>query len=145
MKLSIKKIEYIPVARIFSWSHVGRNDSLKVSNFIDGPYNQLKFTDLSASMEEEWIESVSGIYSQVKVNGVIRADKQAMRDILSSLLMTKNIFRVTDMSGQKYIIGSVEFTPKTLFKLIISELTTSEYQFTITCKSPHGIVYDTSV
>ncbi len=145
MKVAIKKIEYMPVARIFSWSHVGRNDSLNVSNFVDGPYNELKFTPLSASLEEEWMESTSGNYSQVKVSGVIRADKMAMRNILSSLVVTRNIFRITCVNEQKYVVGSLDFTPKTLFKLIISELTTSEYQFTITCKSPHGIVYDTSV
>lgn len=144
MKLAIKKIEFIPCRRIHSWSHVGRNDAIAVTNFIDGPFEDLKFTQLTASLEEEWIDSVSGIYSNVKVTGIVRANKEKMRHILSYLLMNQNIFRVTAVDGAKYIVGSLDYTPKTLFKFIISEITTSEYQFTILCKSTHGILFDTS-
>lgn len=135
----------MPINNVYSWSHVGRNDSILLNNFIDGEFNELKFTPLTASLEEEWIESQSGTYSQVKITGVTRTEKDNMRKILSSLVISKNIFRITDMDNNKYVVGSVDFSPKTVFKLIISELTTSEYQFTITCKSRHGIIYDTSI
>jgi hypothetical protein len=143
MKLAIKQIEYIPCRRIFSWSHVGRNDTIAVNNFVDGPFEELKFTELTASLEEEWIESPSGIYSSVRVTGIIRANKEHIRSILSYLVMSKNVFRVTAMDGVKYVVGSLDYSPKTLFKLVISEITTSEYQFTILCKSTHGLLFDT--
>ncbi len=144
MKLGIKKIEYISVNNVHSWAHVGRNDAIAVNNFKDGSFSELKFTDLTASLEEEWLDSPAGIYSNAGVTGVIRANKEQMRDILASLIVKKNIFRVTDMNGQKYLIGSSSFCPRTFFKMVISDITTSEYQFTITCKSTHGIVFDTS-
>lgn len=144
MKLAIKKIEFIPQSRIHSWSHVGRNDSISVSYFINGAFENLKFTDLTAALEEEWIDSPSGIYSNVKVTGIIRANKEQIRSLLSYLVMTKNIFRVTAMDGVKYLVGSRDYSPKILFKFIIAEITTSEYQFTILCKSTHGLIIDTS-
>lgn len=144
MKLAIKKIEFIPCSRIHSWSHVGRNDAISVTTFVDGPFQDLKFTELTASLEEEWIDSPSGIYSNVKTTAIIRANKEQIRSLLSYLVTSKNVFRVTAMDGVKYMVGSLDFTPKTLFKFIIAELTTSEYQFTINCKSAHGLVIDTS-
>lgn len=144
MKLAIKKIEFIPCSRIHSWSHVGRNDAISVTTFVDGPFQDLKFTELTASLEEEWIDSPSGIYSNAKTTGIIRANKEQIRSILSYLVMSKNVFRITTMEDVKYMVGSLDFTPKTLFKLVIAELTTSEYQFTISCKSAHGLVIDTS-
>lgn len=144
MKLGIKKIEYIPTARIHSWSHVGRNDSIAVNNFVEGSFEELKFTPLTASLDEEWIESAPGVYSSAKVTGLIRANKEQIRGLLSYLIMSKNIFRITAMDGTKYILGSVEYSTKTTFKLIISDISTSEYQFTIVCKSAHGLIFDTS-
>ncbi len=144
MKLAIKKIEYISSKKIHSWAHVGRNDAIAVNNFIDGSFSELKFTHLTAALEEEWIDDTAGVYSKVGVSGIIRANKEEMRTILSRLIIEKNIYRVTAMDGVKYIVGSLSFCPKTLFKMIISDLTTSEYQFTISCKSIHGLVYDTS-
>lgn len=144
MKLAIKKIEYIQCSKVYNWGHVGRNDSLKVSNFIDGPYSELKFTDLTPSLEEEWIQSASGVYSQVQLTGTIRANKDQMRSILASMIMTKNIYRVTAMDGTRYVIGSLDFKPKMLFKLVVEQMTASEYQFAINCKSTHGLVYDIS-
>ncbi|MDP3386054.1 MAG: hypothetical protein Q8S24_02375, partial [Eubacteriales bacterium] len=86
MKLAIKKIEFIPCRRIHSWSHVGRNDAISVNSFVDGPFEELKFTELTTSLEEEWIESPSGIYSNVRVTGIIRAKKTQIRSTLSYLI-----------------------------------------------------------
>lgn len=144
MKLAIKKIEFIPSRLIHSWSHIGRNDSINIYNFIDGQFEELKFTELTASLEEEWIDSPSGIYSNARISGTIRANKEQIRNVLSYLVMSKNVFRVTAMDGVKYILGSQEYSTKTLFKFIIAEITTSEYQFTILCKSAHGLIYDIS-
>jgi len=157
MKLGIKKIEYIPVTKVHSWAHVGRNDSINVNAFIDSEYielefapfigdafKELKFTHLTASLEEEWVQERAGVISSVSASGAIRANKEQIRKVLAALIVQKNIFRITAINGDKYLIGSVYFTPRVLFNLTISDITTSEYQFTITCKSTHGLVIDRS-
>lgn len=144
MKFAIKKIEYISVKNVKSWSHIGRNDSINVENFKSGEFSDISFTELTASLEEEWMESPAGEFSQASVTATIRANKDQARRTLSSLLSNKSIFRVSDMSGNKYLIGSVEFTPKILFKFHVTGMTTSEIQLSITCKSKIGIILDTS-
>jgi len=144
MKLAIKKIQYIPVSSVQNWGHLGKSSYLKVSSFISGTWTDLAFTPLSASLTEEWIDSSAGVYSQVTLSGNIRANKSAFVSILSALVANKNIFKVTTIEGPIYIIGSVDTPGKFLPKLIITELTTSEYQFTITCKSRHGLILESS-
>ena len=143
MKLAIKKIEYISVKNVKSWSHLGRNDSINVENFKSGEFSDISFTELTASLEEEWLESSAGEFSQSSLTATIRTNKDQARRTLSYLLSNKSIFRITDMSGEKYLIGSIDFIPKMLFKFQVTGMTTSEIQLSITCKSKIGIILDT--
>lgn len=144
MKSTIVKIEFISIANIYSWSHIGRNDSLDISNFINGVWTELKFTSLTGTVEEEWLDSPAGIYSNIQVSAVIRTNKIEARSILSLLNNQKYIYRLTDANNNRFVVGSIDFPARLTFKMVISELTISEYQITISNKSKHGIVHDIS-
>lgn len=145
MKLAIKKIEYILAKNARSWNHVGRNGSVPIDLFLSTAWSELDFTDLTANLKEDWQESKSGLFSQVTVTGTIRANQTSMRSVLTNLSITKNIFRVTTVAGEKMIVGSIEFSPRLTFKKVIEGFTAYEYQFTIICQSPQGLIYDTTI
>lgn len=145
MKIGIKKIEYISTSKIKNWSYLGRNARTKIQNLLEGTPSELTFTQGTASLEEEWLDDPGGMYSQVAANGTIRASAKEMAPILSSGITGKNIYRITTMEDEKLIVGSLDFVPKFTFKRIVDGLTTSEYQFSISCRSPHGLITDTSV
>lgn len=144
MKLGIRTLEYIPAANVLSFSHVTPNGFFDITNFISSSFTRLEFTHLSVSLEEEWIDSPSGIYSVAKITGVIRAKKEMMKAVMTEIRTKKTIFRVTTMEGVRLIVGSKEFPCKSLYKLVESVISTSEYQFTIEAKTIQGTLTDTS-
>jgi hypothetical protein len=146
MKLGIEKLEFIPAANCRNWNFVPRNGSIAIASFITAAFSTIDFTSLMCSFEEEWIDDAQGKYSQINITGTIRTSKKAAAKLtMQKLLIGKYIYRVKAASGEKFIIGSLDYLPKFAFKNMIEELTTSEYQFVITLKSPHGSITDTSV
>jgi len=146
MKLGIESLEFIPAANCRNWSFVPRNGSIDITAFITAAFSAIDFTSLMCSFEEEWLDDAQGKYSQINITGTIRTIKKAAaKQTLQKLLTGKYIFRVKAASGEKFIIGSLDYLPKFAFKNIIEGLTTSEYQLTISLKSPHGSITDTSV
>ncbi len=145
MKIGIKKLECIATSKIKSWNHLGRNSRAVLSPFFEGTLTEILFTGGTASLEEEWLEHAGGIYSQVTATGTIRASAKEMVPILSSGIICRNVYCITTMEDEKLVIGSLDFVPRLTFKRIVAGITTSEYQFTIICKSPHGLITDTSV
>lgn len=145
MKFAIKSIEYILSSYIKPLS-IDKNDAIIFDDYIsNGSFEQLYFTPLTATIEEDWQDSPSGKYSTVKVNAIIRVNKDRARIVLKSMLSKRYIFKITDISGAKYIVGSSDFSNKIGLKFIIQDITTSEYQLSITCKSTHGLIIDLSV
>lgn len=145
MKIGIKKIESISTLKIKNWGFLSRSSTAKLSPYINGTFSELIFTEGTASLEEEWIEDTAGVFSQVTASGTVRLSAKQMAPILVSAMMSKNIFRLTTMDNEKLFIGSLDFVPKLIYKRSISGVTTSEYQFTITCKSPHGLITEAAV
>lgn len=145
MKIGIKKIESISTTKIKNWGFLSRSSTAKLSPYINGTFSELTFTEGTASLEEEWIEDTVGVFSQVTASGTVRLSAKQMAPILAATMMSKNIFRLTTMDNEKLIIGSLDFVPKLIYKRSISGVTTSEYQFTITCKSPHGLITEALV
>lgn len=144
MKLAIKTIESIKATNARSWNHLGKNGSIPIDSYVTGPWAKLEFTSLTANLEEDWQESPSGLFSQINVTGIIRG-LQTKKCALTELAVTKNIYRITSIAGEKMIVGSIEFAPKFTFKKVLAGITTYESQFTIICKSPQGLIYDTSI
>lgn len=145
MKLGIKKIETISASKIKNWGYLPRNATINLLPFVTGPFSELQFSQGTASLEEEWLESPAGLYSQVTLNGSVRLKVKEMEPTLSGLMVSENIYRVTTMENEKLIIGSLDFIPKLIYKRAISGITSSELLFTITCKSPHGVMREAAV
>lgn len=145
MKIGIKKIETISATQIKNWGYLPRNANINLLPFITGVFSEILFTPGTASLEEEWIDSPAGIYSQVTVNGSVRLNMKEMEPVLLWLMVSENIYRVTTMENEKLIIGSLDFIPKMIFKRVISGITTSELNFTITCKSWQGALKESNV
>ena len=146
MKLGIVSLEYIPAANCKSWGFIDRNGSVDVSLFKTGEFTTLDFTELMCSFQEEWIDGPNGKHSEISIAGTIRTRKKSASKVVLKVLLSNNyIYRITAASGEKLLIGSIDFLPKFTFKNIIEGLTTSEYQFSISLKSTSGAITDTSV
>jgi hypothetical protein len=145
MKIGIKKIENISATKIKNWGYLPRNTTTNLLPLITGPFSEILFTGETASLEEEWIESPAGLYSQVTVNGSVRLKAKEMQTVLPMVMSSENIYRVTTLENERLIIGSLDFKPRLTFKRAISWITTSEFVFTITCKSLHGLIRETEL
>jgi hypothetical protein len=145
MKIGIKKIEFIPTSKIKNWGFLGRNASANIFEYLDGQMVEQKFTQDTLNLEEQWPEDAGGLFSEVTTSASIRIDTDSARKKLLQTEMNKCIFRVTSLTGKKYVIGSVDFPVKVSLNWSIIGTSTSECQITIYCKSLHGIITDTSL
>lgn len=145
MKIGIKKIESIPTSKVKNWGFVEKNAEIKLSPFIDGSFSEIQFTEGTATLQEEWIENPAGLYSETAVNSSVRLKAKEMEPVLSSLMISENIYRITTLNNDKFVIGSIDFKPKLTYKREISGISSSEIIFTITCKSLHGLIRQTEL
>lgn len=145
MKIGIKKIEYIPTAKTKNWGFLGRNASANISEYLDGQMVEQEFIQDTINLEEQWLEDASGLYSEATTSASIRIDTDSARKELLKAEMNKSIFRVTSLTGQKYVIGSADFPVKVGLKWSITGTSMAECQITIHCKSLHGLITDTSL
>lgn len=142
MKLAIKKIEYIPAANIRSFRHLSQNSTCKIDTLIiSGNFEEIPHTQETFSLNEEWTKDASGNFSTVECTFSVRS---SVLSLLRSLAGGRNIFKITSCSGEKMIVGSPEFRAIFTFKKSISGISTYEYIASISCKSTHGLIYDTS-
>lgn len=145
MKIGIKKIETISATQIKNWGYLPRNTNINLSPFVTGVFSEILFSQGTASLEEEWLESPAGLYSQVTINGSVRLMMKEMEPVLLWLMVSENIYRITTLDNERLVIGSLDFMPKMIFKRVISGITTSELLFTISCKSLQGALREANV
>jgi hypothetical protein len=142
MKLAIKKIEYIPAVDIRSFRHLSQNGSCDMTSLIiSGEFKEIPHTQETFSLNEEWTKDASGNFSSVECTFSVRS---SVLSLLRSLACKRSIFKITSCSGEKMIVGSPEFRANLSFKKSISGLSSYEYIVSISCKSTHGLIYDTS-
>lgn len=142
MKLAIKKIEYIPAVNIRSFRHLSQNSTCNIDTLIiSGNFQEIPNTQETFSLNEEWTNDVTGNFSAVECTFSVRI---SVLSLLRTLALGRYIFRITSCSGEKMIIGSPEFRASLFYKKLISGLSQYEFSVIISCKSTHGLIYDTS-
>ncbi len=145
MKLAIKKIEFVPAAKFRSFRHLSANSYCNINSLLlSGEFIEIDHTQETFSLTEEWTNDSSGKFSTVDASFSIRSYPLISEPFLFYLSRVRTIFRLTACNGEKMIIGSPEFRANITFKKQITGLSTYEFLVTITCKSTHGIIYDTT-
>lgn len=144
MKLGIAKLEYIDSRSVRDFGAVPPGSSIHLADFIEtgASFAALPFTFNTADLEEQWPASSTGIMSEVAFSVSLRAEREKYRSLLQQLNGRKCIFRVTRVSGEKYIIGSRTYIPTFSYSEHMSGISSSEYAISIRNQSKHGILYD---
>jgi hypothetical protein len=125
MKLGIKKIEY------------RRNDAAETSQ-----WTTLDIVQLSCTLSEEWAEEAPGLVSTVTIQAELRHSSTQNDQLLLDLLRNyhRYRYRVTDMNGYLYIIGTDDYHPRLTWQRSIAKLNPNGYKLKITCRSPDGLL-----
>jgi hypothetical protein len=122
MKLGIKKIEY---------RHKDAGDNT--------PWSQLNIVQLSCTISEEWEEEPAGMLSTVTIQAELRYSSEQNDRLLLDLLRNHHHYRVTDMNGYLYIIGTPDYLPRLTYERTIAKLNPNGYKLKIAYKSPQGL------
>jgi hypothetical protein len=122
MKLGIKKIEYRP------------------HDAYDAPWTQLQIVQLSATLNEEWSEEPAGMLSTVTIQMELRHSSKQNDNLLLDLLHNQYHYRITDMNGYLYTIGTIDYLPRLAWERSIAKLNPNTYKLKITYISHHGLV-----
>lgn len=144
MKLGIAKIEYIDSRSLNDYSTMPPGSRFAISSFIKSgaAFAQLPFTPETADLEEQLAIGDNGQISEFSLNASLRKDKEQYRGLLQQLLGKKCIWRVTLISGVKYIVGSPEFVPTFSYADGVSGISANEFNISITNDSTHGVFID---
>jgi len=88
-------------------------------------------------------DSKAGIYFTINMNGFIPGINTTSLQLLTRLFQRKHIYKVTDVNGQKYLIGNNEFRPKFEYASGNGPAPTGKrgYSFKITLKSPFDLLF----
>ena len=125
MKLGIKKLEY------------RHKDAT-------GEWTQLKIVELSATLSEDWKEEPAGMVSEVTVQAELRYSSGQNDELLHDLLLNRSHYRITDMNGYLYIIGTADYLPRLTYQRSIAKLNPNGYKIKITYRSPDGLTASNS-
>jgi hypothetical protein len=122
MKLGIKKIEY-------------RHEDVPA-------WAQLNIVQLSCTLSEEWTEEPAGMLSTVTIQAELRHSSTQNDQLLLDLLRNyhRYLYRVTDMNGHLYIIGTDDYHPRLTWQRFIAKLNPNGYKIKITYRSPDGLL-----
>jgi hypothetical protein len=124
MKLGIKKIEYRP------------KDAA-----ADAPWTQLNIVQLSGTLSEEWSEEPAGLVSEVTIQMELRRSSKQNDNLLLDLMRNPKHYRITDMNGYHYIIGTADYLPRLTYQRSIAKIPKpNTYELKITYKSPKGLL-----
>jgi hypothetical protein len=122
MKLGIKKIEY-------------RHKDATNTN----PWKQLNIVQFSCTLSEEWSEEPAGMLSTVTIQAELRYSSEQNDRLLVALLRNQHHYRLTDMNGHLYIVGTPDYLPRLTYQRSIAKLNPNGYKLKITYKSPNGL------
>lgn len=144
MKLGIAKIEYIDSRSMRDYGAVAPGASIDTGDFIlpGESFTELPFTFNTADLEEGWPASKAGKVSEVTFSAAIRAEREKYRPVLQALAGRKCIFRITRVSGERYVVGSRQAVPTFSYTEKLSGISSSEFAISITNSSKHGILFD---
>lgn len=142
MKLGVRKIRYIHSSKVADYSYLQPGASFQLNSYLTGELSELPFTPETADISENWLYDGQGKRSEFTLAAVMRAEKDSHRGILQALTGRNHIFEVELISGQKYVIGSLEYPPTFTWADSISGISSSGFSFRIECKSLHGVLLD---
>ena len=140
MRLGIRNIEYIPAQNVRDYSSLPAGSSVNFSDFLLSDLKKLPFTPETGDFLENWLDDENGKYSDFTFSASVRRNKEEYRDLLQILLRKRHIFKITLVSGISYIVGSQEYRPKFSYADKVSGISSSEFSFTISLKSLHGVL-----
>ncbi len=102
--------------------------------------NALQGTVALSSSERE---SNAGNYFQVSVNGFCSGISIINRLVLTKLSGRRFLFRLTDVNGVKYLVGTNEFRPQFVYTTSNDSAPTGKrgYSFSITLRSTHDVLF----
>ncbi|MDR0694709.1 MAG: hypothetical protein LBF81_05370 [Prevotellaceae bacterium] len=123
MKLGIKKIEY-------RHKDVTGNTAWK----------QLNIVQFSGTLAEEWSEEPAGMLSTVTIQAELRRSSEQNDRLLLELLKSQHHYRITDMNGYQYLIGTADYLPRLTYQRAIAKLNPNGYKLKLIYKSPKGLV-----
>jgi hypothetical protein len=126
MKLGIKKLEY------------------RHKDATAAPWEQLKIVQLSCTLSEEWTEEPAGKVSTVTIQADLRHSSGLHDGMLRELAKNQHHYRVTDMNGYLYIIGTADYLPRLAHQRSIAKLNPNGYKIKITYRSPGGLTASNS-
>ncbi len=142
MKLGVRAIRYIHTSKVADYSYLPAGSSFTLNSFLQGELATLPFTPETADITEKWNYGADGKHSEFTLAAAIRAGKDTYRQLLQELTGRKYIFEVELISGEKYVVGSLEFPPTFTWADSISGISSSSFSFQIDLKSVHGVLLD---
>ncbi len=142
MKLGVRAIRYIHASQVEDYSYLPAGSSFTLNSFLRSQLAELPFTPETADITEKWAYGADGKYSECTLAAAIRAGKDSYRQLLQELTGRKYIFEVELISGEKYVIGSLEFPPTFTWADSVSGISSSSFSIQISCKSVHGVLID---
>ena len=147
MQLGVRKIEHIPADAVHDYSALAPGSSFDLAGFVKSgrSFTELPFLPETADFADKRSFDESGILSKVNFSASIRKNKEQYRSILQKLTGRRNIWRITLISGVKYIIGSPAYVPLFTWDDGVSGISSSEFSLSIECESRHGVYLDVSL
>ena len=138
MKPGVRSIEYAAASAFADFSCLPAGSAIHLSDYLTGELSNLPFTQDSASISEKWDYGENGRSCDFTLSAALRVDKASWRPKLRQMTGKKYIFVVTLISGEKYIIGSLQFLPVFTFEDGISGISSDGFTFQISHQSLHG-------
>lgn len=139
----IATIEFIEEKNI-SIPFVSDPDAVIVPTLLNNAtWEKLNALQGSVGLKSSERDSNAGIYFNVSVSGFYSGISTANRQILTRVSMRKHIFRLTDVNGVKYLVGTNAFRPKFLYNSTNGPTPTGQrgYNFSISLKSKHDVLF----
>ncbi len=139
----ISKIEYIE-ERFITLPKIYNPDtpiSIDGANTVN--WNVLGAFPGTVSMVSNEKESTSGQSFNIGVAGFVPKLNTPNRQLLTRLSQRKHVYRLTDITGQQYLIGNNEFFARLKYNTSNDPQPTGKrgYTFSISLTSPYDIVF----
>ncbi len=109
----IFKIEYLEFDKV-NLPYISSNSTVNLSNYISESPISLDFIPETAGLSVKEKQSKSNSFDLVEINLKIEGHDQDKISILNDLRDKPHIYRITDKSGNKYLIG-FNYKPFALF------------------------------
>ena len=141
----IAKIEYMAASGITLPSYLEVQHQLDISALVTGSFIEIDIIKRSASLNQKLSHENAGDVFEVDFPFNIAGNESATINLLKELRTRLYIFRITDTSGQQYLIAHPDIRPNFTHQYSLKANPSGQrgYNCKITLKSPQGLIFIT--